>query len=622
MSGWTYPFSAIVGQARMRLAHLLLAIDGQIGGVLVTGEKGTAKSTIARSLARHLPVGTMRTLALGATEDRIVGGLDVEATLRTGQPTFADGLLTQIDGGVLYIDEVNLLDDHLADLVLDAAASGVVHCEREGFSLTRPTRFALIGTMNPEEGELRPQLRDRFGMCVRVSGATEVAERVEIMQRQLDFDADPDTFCAQWAQAEAALARRLHRAQAGLAQVHISPDIRQAAAEICRQAQTMGHRADLALVRAARAHAAWHGRPRVEQSDLDAVADLVLCHRRPKEQPGARSPEPTHPPEPDMPSATDSPEFPAPAQDPQHRHAPPEREVEPGQPYRIRPIGAAQRRAAISGHGRRRTAGRTDRRGRYRTARPTTQAVDLALDATVRAAAVHQVARRARHAQMPAKPELAIYIERGDWHRKVRTRRSSSCVLLVVDASGSMGARGRMIASKAAVLSLLLDAYVKREKVALIAFRRFGAQVLVPATSSITLAQHLLRDLAIGGQTPLAAGLAAADQMVSTLVRKDRQVRPLVIVITDGRGNVGLAGTPSRQAPAQAVGLARQLARRALADWVVIDPNPTRSTTMRPAAALAAALGAHYLTVSELRASTLVDVARSDRQTFSRKDQL
>ena len=211
----------------MRLALQLVAIDPGIGGVLIQGAKGTAKSTMVRSLAALLPSGRLRTLALGATEDRLVGGLDLEATLTGGAPRFLPGLLAEAHGGVLYVDEVNLLADHLTDLVLDAAASGVVLTEREGFSRTQQARFALVGTMNPEEGALRPQLLDRFGLCVQVDGSPDLDERVEIMARRLAFDADPEAFAGAWADQEAALAERLRRARDTAPAVWLGRDIQE-----------------------------------------------------------------------------------------------------------------------------------------------------------------------------------------------------------------------------------------------------------------------------------------------------------------------------------------------------------------------------------------------------------
>ena len=275
-----FPFSAIVGQPRMRLALQLVAIDPGIGGVLIQGAKGTAKSTMVRSLAALLPSGRLRTLALGATEDRLVGGLDLEATLTGGAPRFLPGLLAETHGGVLYVDEVNLLADHLTDLVLDAAASGVVLTEREGFSRTQQARFALVGTMNPEEGALRPQLLDRFGLCVQVDGSPDLDERVEIMARRLAFDADPEAFAGAWADQEAALAERLRRARDTAPAVWLGRDIQELVAARVLAAHVAGHRAELVMCRAARAHAAWRGSQRVSEEDVEAVAELVLAHRR------------------------------------------------------------------------------------------------------------------------------------------------------------------------------------------------------------------------------------------------------------------------------------------------------------------------------------------------------
>lgn len=274
-----FPFSAIVGQPRMRLALQLVAIDPGIGGVLIQGAKGTAKSTMVRSLAALLPSGRLRTLALGATEDRLVGGLDLEATLTGGSPRFLPGLLAEADGGILYVDEVNLLADHLTDLVLDAAASGVVLTEREGFSRTQRARFALVGTMNPEEGALRPQLLDRFGLCVTVVGESDPQDRVEIIERRLAFEADPAGFCAGWRAEGERLARQIASAMDLLPEVAVGREVLLEVAQICVDAGVDGHRADITMVRAARALAAWHGRTGIEAVDLQQAARLVLPHR-------------------------------------------------------------------------------------------------------------------------------------------------------------------------------------------------------------------------------------------------------------------------------------------------------------------------------------------------------
>ena len=615
-----FPFTAVVGQPQMRLALLLAAVDPAIGGVLIQGAKGTAKSTIVRSLAALLPSGRLRTLALGTTEDRLVGGLDLEATLTGGAPRFQPGLLAETDGGILYVDEVNLLDDHLVDLVLDAAASGVVTIEREGFSRTQPARFALVGTMNPEEGALRPQLLDRFGLCVEVTGAWDVDERVEIMARRFAFDADPTGFAASWAAAEAGLAGRLRQAREAVPGVVLGRGLSKQIAELAMDAQTAGHRAELVMGRAARAHAAWCGRSGVTRQDVDAVAELVLAHRRrhippPPQAPAEPSPgrqsEATRQGETTQPPPTDPAPPPSsePHSEPSEPSEPPGPAGEPapdqvagvGEPFRVRPLDLAASRHGRSGSGRRTTTVSDNARGRYIRSRPTPQPVDLALDATLRAGAVHQRSRRRRAAELgDPRRDLAVIIEPGDWRRKVRIRQAGSLVVLCVDASGSMGARGRMAASKGAVLSLLLDAYVKRDQVSLVSFRGTGAQVLVEPTSSIETAERRLRELPVGGRTPLAAGL----------VRVSELLRRVVIVVTDGRGNVGLEGRVSRAASAEAVQVAGQLARDDRVTWVIVDTEPAGPMARGHSVELAAALGARRFAIEELRADDLVSVVR------------
>ena len=592
----------------MRLALQLVAIDPGIGGVLIQGAKGTAKSTMVRSLAALLPSGRLRTLALGATEDRLVGGLDLEATLTGGAPRFLPGLLAEAHGGVLYVDEVNLLADHLTDLVLDAAASGVVLTEREGFSRTQRARFALVGTMNPEEGALRPQLLDRFGLCVQVDGSPDLDERVEIMARRFAFDADPEAFAGAWADQEAALAQRLRRAREAAPAVWLGRDIQELVAARVLAAHVAGHRAELVMSRAARAHAAWRGSQRVSEEDVEAVAELVLAHRR------RQAAEPPPPTSSSPPAETD-------ADAPASGGTPPEDVAATGEPFRVRPLHPAAEPDGRLGSGRRTTAVSAGGRGRYVRARPTREAVDLALDATLRAGAVHQRERRLRAAEQgDPRSELAVLIEPSDWFRKVRVRQTGSLVVLCVDASGSMGARNRMVASKGAVLSLLLDAYVKRDQVSLVSFRGAEAQVLVEPTSSVELAERRLRELPVGGRTPLAAGLVEASRVVRRALLKDPALRPLVIVVTDGRGNVDLAGRVSRGAAAEVTEIAGRLGGDGRVTWVVVDTEPASPAARGHGATLAAALGASRFEIEQLRADDLVSVVRDMRLATVKKE--
>jgi magnesium chelatase subunit D len=617
-----YPFSALVGQAGLKRALLLCAVAPRIGGVLLRGEKGTAKSTAARALAALLPDrAPFRTLPLGATEDRLCGGLDLERTLAAGRPAFQPGLLAEVDGGVLYVDEVNLLDDHLVDQVLAAAASGSHRVEREGLSLEHAARFALVGTMNPEEGSLRPQLLDRFGFCVDVEAERGVTERVALLERLLAFEADPEGFARSWEPQESALARRLSEARRRLPGLPLDPEVRSYIAELCRSQQVAGHRADLVLQLGAAAQAAWEGRSRAGVEDVLAVAEFALAHRRrealPPSPPPPPPPEPSEAPDPEPPDPSPSPREAPPSDPPQ---ADSQAQVDPspvpstpdptpeedervlgtGEPFPVKRLAPPEDRLARKGSGRRQRTRSADRRGRYVRSRPAQDASDLALDATLRAAAPHQ-----RHRRRPGGPQLVV--QRQDWQAKVRERRTGSFILFVVDASGSMGARGRMVASKGAILSLLLDAYQKRDRVALVAFRRRQAELLLPPTASIDVACRRLKELPTGGRTPLAAALVKAHETLRPLLAREPALRPLAILVSDGRANAGLDGPGGME---EACRLARRLSQEERVRWVVVDTEDARGVRLGCARQVAAALGAETFAIEELRARDLVNLVK------------
>lgn len=308
------PFVALVGQATLKLALEMLAVDPKLGGVLIRGEKGTAKSTAARGLARLLPEVTLNagcpfgcphdrprvwchqcrengsnetvtrrpafeTLPLGTTEDQLLGTIDLEHVLRSGEQRFAPGLLARVNGGVLYVDEVNLLDDHLVDLLLDVAASGVNIVAREGVAVQHPAELMLVGTMNPDEGELRPQLQDRFGLCVEVRGLADAEERADVVERYLAFERDPDGFAATWAGEEQATRTRIVAARPLLAQIEPARSWCRAAAELALTLEVDGHRADLLLVKGAATVAALNGRTELRAEDMARAATVVFPHR-------------------------------------------------------------------------------------------------------------------------------------------------------------------------------------------------------------------------------------------------------------------------------------------------------------------------------------------------------
>ena len=292
-----FPLSAVVSADSLKLALCLTAIDPKIGGVLIEGPRGMAKSTLARGLADLLASGQFVTLPLGATEERLVGTLDLDAVLGQGKAQFSPGVLAKADGGVLYVDEVNLLADHLVDVLLDVAASGTNVVERDGISHRHAARFVLIGTMNPEEGELRPQLLDRFGLNVMLSGQPQPEERSEIIRRRLAFDADPQKFCAQWDEAQTTLRERCQQARERLGSIALDDQSLAVVTERCFAAAVDGMRADLVWLRAARAHAAWRGATAISLDDIDAVAEFALRHRRREPKGQASTPPPQSPPQ-------------------------------------------------------------------------------------------------------------------------------------------------------------------------------------------------------------------------------------------------------------------------------------------------------------------------------------
>jgi Mg-chelatase subunit ChlI len=312
-----YPFAAIVGQDQLKTGLILNVIDPSLSGILIRGEKGTAKSTAVRALADLLPpihvvrgcafnsspeeavrfdlpclagMNTARIeteqrparvveLPISATEDRVIGTLDLEHAIKLGEKRVEPGILAAAHRAILYVDEVNLLDDHVVDVLLDSAAMGVNSIEREGVSFTHPSRFTLVGTMNPEEGELRPQLLDRFGLCVHLSGLDDIESRVEVMRRRADYDADPDAFAERWTEASRTLAEAISIARERVPDVDADQGILRAIAERAIAAKVDGHRADIVMLKCATALAAWKGRDAVALEDLDAAAEFVLPHR-------------------------------------------------------------------------------------------------------------------------------------------------------------------------------------------------------------------------------------------------------------------------------------------------------------------------------------------------------
>ncbi|MFK4149027.1 putative cobaltochelatase [Streptomyces sp. NPDC004065] len=666
-----FPFTAVVGQDDLRLALLLNAVSPAVGGVLVRGEKGTAKSTAVRALSALLPevavvpgcrfscdpaspdpacpdgphepgAGTSRParmveLPVGASEDRLVGALDIERALAEGVKAFEPGLLAEAHRGILYVDEVNLLHDHLVDLLLDAAAMGASYVEREGVSVRHAARFLLVGTMNPEEGELRPQLLDRFGLTVEVAASREPDLRVEVVRRRLAYDDDPAGFAARWAAEEAAVRQRIVAARELLPRVRLGDGALRQIAATCAAFEVDGMRADIVMARTATALAAWAGRTEVLAEDVRQAALLALPHRRrrnPFDAPGLdedkldetleRSagdgdddPDP-HDPGPDGPGP-DGPGGGGPAPDSGPRgDADGGARPEAGEGGQPQPAGAREQPAAraaepfrarvlsVPGIGQgaagRRSRARTEHGRTTGARRPRGALTKLHLAATVHAAAPHQ---RARGRSGPG-----LVVRRDDLRQATREGREGNLVLFVVDASGSMAARQRMGAVKGAVLSLLLDAYQRRDKVGLVTFRGSSAEVALPPTSSVDAAAARLRSLPTGGRTPLAEGLLRAHEVLRVERLRDPARRALVVVVTDGRATGGA------EPVARAGRAARLFAAERLASVVVdCESGPVR---LGLAGRLAGELGGTAVTLAELRADSIASLVRDVRETSRR----
>jgi magnesium chelatase subunit D len=633
----------------LRLALVLSAISPAIGGVLVRGEKGTAKSTMVRALAGLLPSvavvegcrvscdpdnpdpgcpdaphaagspahrrpAKLVELPVGAAEDRVVGSLNLERALGEGVTDYQPGLLAAAHRGLLYVDEVNLLHDHLVDTLLDAAAMGRATVEREGVSVSHAARFVLIGTMNPEEGELRPQLLDRFGLTVEVASSRDPEQRVQVVRRRLAYEADPESFAAGYAADDAALAAEIHAAQGLLPSVTLPDDALRQIAEVCASFEVDGMRADIVTARTAVAHAAWSGRDEVTTEDIRVAARLALPHRRrrnPFDAPGieeeqleqalrdAQSPEDPGPdddgPGPGSEPPTEQSESPGDGGHPESGDGPVagnQKAVGAGTPYRARLFTVDG--TGEGAHGRRSRA-ITDT-GRTVGARPPSAREGRPhLVATLRAAAPHQRARGRSGAGLEFRPQ--------DLRFALREGREGNLVLFCVDASGSMGARSRMREVKSAVLSLLLDAYQRRDKVGLVTFRAEQAELALPPTISVDAAASRLEALPTGGRTPLAEGLLKAAHVLRIEAIRDPRRRPLLVVVTDGRATSGANAVARSQA---AAGL---LAGTGVAA-VVMDCE-TGKMRLGLAAELAARLGAEHVPLGEVAAESLAGAVRA-----------
>jgi magnesium chelatase subunit D len=656
-----FPFSAMVGQENLRLALILNAISPSIGGVLIYGRRGTGKSTAVRACIPLFPAITgiadcpyfcdpaephamcsrcqqrnkegeilpvaqspvrLTTLPLNVSEDRVAGSFDLAAALEGGAQLFAPGLLATANRGILYVDEINLLNDHIVDLLLDVTGSGVNHVEREGISIIHPAHFVLIGTMNPEEGLLRPQLLDRIGLCVEAEDLRDPVARATVVERRLAYDAAPADFAAQWAGDEQTLQKRILQARQVLPTVRISPYFRQVVSYLVdRQSRAKGHRGDIAVIRTARALAAWDNRQQVERTDIEKAVALALPHRtdsgkaivqqliRTLDQlPGGtfdtEQPEELGVIDTDIDERTDEREGAAGIT----RYLRGEQDARQLQDL----ISISRDRLTRVESGRRFISLTSRRSGRSPRARQIHPVTDMAFAATIRAAAPYQQIRGRTD-----NGRLKLQVD--DLRQKVRERKTRSLLIFVIDGSDSVMARQLMDRMKRVLLALLQNAYEKRDRIAMLVFRFAQGRIVLPPTRNFISARRCIEELYVGGCTPLATGLLEGLRLAETERLRNPSVKPLLIVLTDGLANIDLSGNMRSSTPwRDALSIAREIAARQIPS-VMIDTNPfatssssypvggkEEGTVANPGRQLALTLAADYYQLCPPNASTLI----------------
>ena len=639
----TYPFTAIVGQEQAKKALLIALVNQKAGGLLIGGAKGTAKSVLARSALELADGRRLLTLPLNVTEDMLFGSIDIEYAVSRGEKRFSPGILARATDNILYIDEANLLRQELLTAVLDVNSAGVNNVERDGISYSHAVRTTIIATMNPEEGTLPAHILDRFGMYVDVQPLVDIEQRAEVIRRALAYSKDIPAFRAQYAVETQLLAEKVSAARLLLPQVEASDAMLMYAAELCAQGYCSGHRAELYLLEAARALAALAGRSYVLPKDIEEAAQFVLPHRmrKPPEPQSEEQEEEQQNEEEndeqdddesddDMEDDAENDELPPPPlnngeadnrsadeatdddsdsdnneeQEEQSNSnlAPEEQIADIDKSFRLPKmlLDMGKDRAVRRGSGKRSVTKTDLKQGRYvRAELPKAKVSDLAFDATIRAAAPYQRLREDNG--------CALNIKEEDLRQKVREKRIGNTFLFAVDASGSMGARERMRAVKGAIFYMLQEAYQKRDRVGMIAFRRDKADVLLPITRSVDLAQKRLAEMPTGGKTPLADGLALALQTLALQNKRDSELEPILILVTDGRANAVREG--EKEPVAAAVSMAEKIAKAKITS-VVID---TESDFIKLGIAkkVATAMQANYYTLQRLSKENIIHIVRN-----------
>ncbi|MGL4762014.1 MAG: VWA domain-containing protein [Sarcina sp.] len=560
---YKYPFSAIVGQEKLKRSILLNLINPRIGGVLINGQKGVAKSTLVRGLDDICDKKIIN-IPLNVTEDMLVGSIDIEKTVKNGKLVFESGILGRANNNILYVDEVNLLADNIVDCLLDVCESKINRVEREGISYIEDSNFILMGSMNKEMGELRAEFLDRFPLYVDVKGCEDVKQRVDIIKKILEFERNPVEFIENFSAVDKEFANLIIEAKKILPSVVVTEGVLQKIVKLCIDYGVKGHRADIILEQTVKAIAALNMSLEIKDEYIEEAASYVLAHRATKlpddnqEDEDELEDDEEQQEEEDQSEDEDN-QGDSKEQDQNQKNSPNENDENNskeqrenheeqdtddstsqndaitevfaiGESFKIKEIMHKKDRVHRASKGKRSKTKASNKLGQYLYSTQNTKDNDIAFDATIRAAAPYQMSRE--------KNGMALALRKSDIRNKVRQNKVSNLIVLVVDSSGSIGVNKRMIQVKGAILSMLKDSYVKRDKVSLVLFRGNEAEMILPPTNSVERAYKLLEEIKTGGKTPLNAGLYKGFEVIQKELRKDETIKPMFIVISDGKGNV------------------------------------------------------------------------------------
>lgn len=628
-----FPFCEIIGQNDIKEALILNLINPDIGGVLIDGEGGCAKSMICESLKTITDTKIVK-LPLNISEDRLVGSVDIEKTMQTGRAQLEKGVLATANGQILFIDDVSLLPDNITDILIPVLSTGELRVERDGVSDSMPCRFMMIATMNSGKVPLRKSMTDHFGLFAKSEKLQEPEERVKIMRIRDEYDKCGDFLNEERLKRIRDLKEAIENAKQRLKKIIVSEEILKAIALKVIESNAEGHRADMVMKEAVKAIAAFRERTEIIEDDIDEAAYFVLPHRmRPGAAPQEEEPKPREEEEhddskedqhrennnnedrdnnperdrqqkenePDDTPRGDNTEESQNDKDGRFKSIP--KAFETGEAFQVKDFSHEKDRRVRKGSGRRTQTKTESTSGRYIYPTMKRKNNDLALDATIRAAAPFQSRRE--------KNGMKIIIKNEDIREKVRQKKVSNLLVFVVDASGSMGAVKRMTEAKAAVLSLLKDAYVKRDKVGMVTFSGEGAQVVLPPTRSTERGYRLLEDIKTGGKTPLNAGIEKGLRVIENQLRANPDIMPMLIVITDGRGNISIDS--SKKPAEELMDIGEMISKEKRLETMVIDIENNSLTSFGIAGKLASAMKAKYFRLDEIKGSQIEQIVRREK---------